>query len=172
METDNKNKELKPRILIAYFTRTGNTEIFANVIKEFVEGDLFRIEPVNRYPNSYQETLKVSKVEIDNHQRPQIKTLVKNIEQYDIIFIGTPNWYSTLAPPVATFLSEHNLSQKKVIPFATHGGGGAARCLVDIGNMCNNAEILKGMVVYSSQAQSSRETISSWLRELKIFDKI
>ena len=154
------------KILIAYYSKTGNTEIFAQVIQEFVGGELFRIEPVNKYPDSYQETLKISKVEIDNHQKPQIVKLVKNIDQYNNIFVGTPNWYSTMAPPVATFLSQHDLSNKKVIPFATHGGGGESRFLIDIGKMSTKADVLKGLVIYSSLARSSKETISSWLRSI------
>jgi flavodoxin len=168
---ESSNNQLH-RILIAYYTRTGNTEIFANVIKEFIGGDLFRIEPVNKYPESYQETLKVSKVEIENHQKPQIKKQVEKIERYNIIFVGTPNWYSTMAPPVATFLSQHNLSQKKVIPFATHGGGGEARCLIDIGKMSTKAEILDGLAIYGSLASSSKETILNWLKDLQIFDDL
>ena len=168
---DSNDKQL-PRILIAYYTRTGNTEIFANVIKEFIGGDLFRIETVNKYPESYQETLKISKVEIDNQQRPQIKRQVEKIDQYNVVFVGTPNWYSTIAPPVATFLTQHNLSQKKVIPFATHGGGGEARCLVDIGKLSTKAEVLEGMAIYSSLATSSKETIKIWLKNLNIFDKL
>jgi flavodoxin len=163
---DNQEK----KILIAYYTRTGNTEIFAQVIQEFIGGDLFRIEPVNKYPESYQETLKVSKIEIDNHQKPQIKRQVETIEKYNVVLVGTPNWYSTMAPPVATFLTQHNLSQKIVIPFATHGGGGEARCLTDIGKLCINANVLRGLVIYGSLATSSKETILTWLKNLQIFN--
>ncbi|NHJ33768.1 MAG: flavodoxin [Asgard group archaeon] len=166
------DKELQLKILIAYYTRTGNTEIFANVIKEFVGGDLFRIEPVNKYPESYQETLKISKIEIDNHQKPQIKRQVEKIDQYNIVFVGTPNWYSTIAPPVATFLTKHNLSKKKVIPYSTHGGGGEGQCLTDIGKLSPKAEVLNGLAIYESLANSSKETILSWLRNLQIFDNL
>lgn len=163
-------KNQQQSILIAYYTRTGNTKTFANVIREIVGGDIFKIEPVNKYPESYQETLRISKIEIENHQKPQIMRTMDRIDQYNIIFVGTPNWYSTMAPPVATFLSLHNLSNKKIIPFATHGGGGEARCLIDMGKMCLKAEILKGLAIYGSQAESSRETINIWLRNLHLFD--
>ncbi|TET75558.1 MAG: flavodoxin, partial [Candidatus Heimdallarchaeota archaeon] len=143
MNTKESDDERLPVILIAYYTRTGNTENFANQIKKSVGGDLFRIETVDEYPPSYQEVLKVSKVEIDNQYKPPIKRLVDNIDQYDIVFVGTPNWYSTMAPPVAAFLSMHDLSEKTIIPFATHGGGGEARCLTDISKMSSQATVLE-----------------------------
>ena len=167
-----ESNDNNPKILIAYYSKTGNTEILANVIRGFVGGDLFRIEPVNKYPESYQETLKISKIEIDNHQKPQITKSVEMIDKYNVIFVGTPNWYSTMAPPVATFLSQHNLSQKKVIPFATHGGGGEAHCLLDIGKMSTNADVLSGLAIYGSQAKTSIETIRVWLRNLQIFGNL
>jgi flavodoxin len=138
---------IREKTLIAYYTRSGNTEKLANQIKNFVGGDLFRIEVVNEYPPSYQEVLKVSKLEIDNQFKPPIKNLVENMDEYDIVFVGTPNWYSTIAPPVATFLSMHDLSEKTIIPFATHGGGGEARCLTDISKMSSQATVLEGIAL-------------------------
>ncbi len=168
----NVTDELQPKILIAYYTRSGNTEEFANQIKNFVGGDLFRIEVVNEYPASYQEVLKVSKVEIDNQYKPPIKSLVENIDQYDIVFVGTPNWYSTMAPPVATFLSIHDLSEKTIIPFATHGGGGEARCLTDIKQMSSQATVLEGLAIYGSQAETTNNIIITWLKKLQLFSNV
>ena len=75
-----------------------------------------------------------------------------------------------MAPPVATFLSQHNLSEKKIIPFATHGGGGEGRCSIDIGKMSSSSNVLKGLVLYGSQAKSSKETIRVWLKDLELLD--
>ncbi len=171
MNSKDSDEKLQLRILIAYYTRTGNTEIFAKQIKKMVGGDLFRIEEVNKYPPSYQEVLKVSKVEIDNNIKPPIKSFVENIGQYNVIFVGTPNWYGTMVPPVATFLDAHDLSEKIIIPFATHGGGGEQRCLTDIKQMSSQTTVLEGIVFYGSQAESSRERIVTWLKRLQIFDK-
>ena len=172
MNTNVTDEELQPKILLAYYTRTGNTEKFANQIKKLVGGDLYRIETVDEYPPSYQDVLKVSKVEIDNQYKPPIKSLVDNINQYDIVFVGTPNWYSTMAPPVATFLSMHDLSEKTIIPFATHGGGGEARCLTDIREMSSQASVLEGTALYGSQAETERRRILEWLKKLQIFNKL
>ena len=172
MNTSEFIEDLQSKILIVYYTRSGNTEKFATRIKNIVGGDLFRIEEVNKYPASYQDVLKVSKIEIDNQEKPPIKGLVENIEQYQIVFVGTPNWYGTMAPPVATFLSMHDLSEKTVIPFATHGGGGEQRCLTDIRKNCSQASVLEGMVFYGSQVETARNQILGWLRDLQIFNNI
>lgn len=172
MNTNETNEKLQSKILIAYYTRSGNTEIFASQIKKFVGGDLFRIETVDEYPPSYQEVLKVSKAEIDNKYKPPIKRIVENIDKYDIVFVGTPNWYGTMAPPVATFLSTHDLSEKTIIPFATHGGGGEQQSLTDIKQMNSQAIVLEGIVFYGSQAETSDDKILLWLRKLQIFNDI
>ena len=169
MSSNDIAEGISVKILIAYYTRTGNTELFAKLIKKLVGGDLFRIEEVNKYPPKYQDVLKVSKLEIDNQTKPPIEGLVENIDEYDIVFVGTPNWYGTMAPPVASFLSMHNLAEKTIIPFATHGGGGETRCLTDISKMSSQATVLDGFAIYGSQADSSSNKILAWLKELKIF---
>ncbi len=168
MKKNESNEKISPKILIAYYTRTGNTETFANQIKKLVGGGLFRIETVDAYPPSYQEVLKVSKVEIDNQYKPPIKRLVENMDQYDVVFVGTPNWYGTMAPPVLTFLSIHDLTNKTIIPFATHGGGGEQRCLTDIERICSEATVCKGLTFYSSQAETKKDRIHKWLSELQL----
>lgn len=168
MKTNVNDVELRSKILIAYYTRTGNTEKLANQIKKLVGGDLFKIETVDEYPPSYQEVLKVSKVEIENQYKPPLKKSVENIDKYDVVFVGTPNWYGTMAPPVLTFLSLHDLANKTIIPFATHGGGGEQRCLTDIERICSEATVCKGLTFYSSQAETKKDRIHKWLSELQL----
>lgn len=147
------------KILIAYFTRTGNTQKIATKIKEIVGGEIFRIEPVEKYPTSYQETLRVSKKEIKKNYKPPLKKKVEDLEKFDTIFIGSPNWYSTIAPPVTTFLSEHNFSGKKIIPFISHGGGGKASCFTDLKIMIPEATVLDGIAIYGAHIESISEDI-------------
>lgn len=159
--------EMSKKILIAYFSHSGNTQEIANRINEFVGGDIFRIEPVKDYPSNYQEVLRVSKVEIDNHIKPDLKE-VKDVEQYDILFIGSPNWYGTVAPPVVSFLANCDFSEKVVIPFITHGGGGVSNCLTDIKKLSSDATILQGIVISGSQVETAHQKIRSWLREIQL----
>ena len=79
---------------------------------------------------------------------------MKNIGKFDLIFIGSPNWYSTIAPPVVTFLSEYDFSGKRVIPFISHGGGGKARCITDLKKMIPEATVLKEIVVYGNHVET------------------
>lgn len=159
------------KILIAYYSHSGSTQEIANQIKELVGGDIFRIEPVKKYPRNYQEVLKVSKVEIDNQVKPALEDKVKDMGYYDSIFVGSPNWYSTIAPPVATFLSEYDLSGKKVIPFVTHGGGGVANCFTDIERMISDATVLEGFVISGSRTGAASQKILEWLKEIQMISK-
>ncbi len=150
-------------ILIAYYSHSGNTQKVAEQIKELVGGTIFRIEPVEKYPRKYQEVLKVSKVEIESGFRPPLKENLENLEKFDTIFVGSPNWYSTIAPPVATFLSEHDLSGKRVIPFVTHGGGGVAHCITDIKRLIGNATMLEGFVISGYRTGRASQILQNWL---------
>jgi len=155
-------------ILIAYYTHSGNTQEIAEQIRELVGGTLFRIEPVEKYPRNYQEVLKVSKVEIDNGTKPPLTKTVDNINQYDSIFVGSPNWYSTIAPPVTTFLSQYDLSGKIVIPFVTHAGGGVARCITDIKKLVPNSTVLEGFVISGSRTATASHKLQEWLRDIQV----
>ena len=159
---------MKGRILIAYYSHSGNTEEIANKIRELVGGDIFRIVPVEKYPRSYQEVLKVSKVEIANGVKPALEGVVDDMEQYDTIFIGSPNWYSTIAPPVATFVSEYDFSGKTVIPFVTHGGGGVAHCITDIKKLIANTSMLEGFVISGSRTGRAKQELEDWLTRIQM----
>jgi len=112
------------KILIVYFSHSGNTRVVANQIQELTGGDIFEIQPVNAYPTDYQTVVDQAKKEINTSYKPPLKTSVKNFESYDIIMVGSPNWWSTIAPPVAAFLTSYNFEGKTIVPFMTHGGGG------------------------------------------------
>ena len=77
-----------------------------------------------------------------------------------------------MAPPVVTFLSKHDFSDKKIIPFASHGGGGEQRCLTDISKVSSSITVLNGIAFYASQAETASSRILEWLRELEIFNSI
>ncbi|MDL2297229.1 NAD(P)H-dependent oxidoreductase, partial [Bacteroidales bacterium OttesenSCG-928-E04] len=117
-QQQSSKKEGEKKILVVYYSWSEgkNTETVARFIQKNTGGDIFEIIPVNDYPDDYQACVDQAKKEINEGFKPALKTKVENIESYDIIFIGTPNWWSTMAPPVATFLSEHNLKGKTVIP--------------------------------------------------------
>ena len=96
------------RILIVYYSRTNNTKAVAEHIRDATKGTVFEIVPERPYPQEYRATTEQAKKEINEGYRPPLKTNLDSIKDYDVIFVGTPNWWSTMAPPVATFLSSHD----------------------------------------------------------------
>ncbi len=159
---------MKKNILIAYYSWSGNTKRIAEIIKEEVGGVPFEIEPETPYPSSYQATVDQAKKEIKDEYKPPIKGKVENMNIFDIVFIGTPNWWSTMAPPVATFLTQYDLSKKTIAPFCTHGGGGQGRIVKDIEKLCPNTEILEIFSVNEGDDKDLKEKISSWLKKIGI----
>ena len=114
------------KVLVAYYSWGGNTKYAAAQIQKATGGTLFEIKPARPYPAEYRECTVQAKKEIQEGFRPELASRVEDIGKYDVIFIGSPNWWSTIAPPVAAFLASYDLSGKTVIPFVTHGGGGMA----------------------------------------------
>lgn len=155
-------------ILIIYYSWSGNTRKIARIIQKEVGGDMVEIIPENPYPSSYNATVEQAKKEIKMDYKPPIKTKIEDIEKYDIIFVGIPNWWSTIAPPVATFLTQHNLSGKTIIPFITHGGGGQGRVVSDIKRLCPESKVLEPLSIYEGGSTDLREKILEWLKKLPI----
>ena len=151
------------KVLVAYFSHSGNTRAMAEFIKETTGGDLFEIQPVENYPTNYQTVVNQAKKEINSNFKPALKTVVADIDPYDFIFVGSPNWWSTIAPPVATFLSSHDLKDKTIVPFITHGGGGAGHCAADIANLCPQSTIAQGFVSLNNSLQRLQDEVNQWL---------
>jgi len=156
------------KILVAYFSRSGNTREIADQIHEKAGGDIFEIQPVNPYPSDYNECVEQAKQELEKGYRPKLKTIVKNIESYDAVFIGYPDWWSTIPAPIVTFLSKCDLSGKTVVPFCTHEGSGLGRSVTDISKLCPKSTLLEGMAIRGSNVKTAQSEVSEWLRKIKI----
>lgn len=109
------------RILVACFTRTGNTQVIAHQIRRALRADLFEIEPAATYPEDYEETVAQAVRERDSGYRPPLKTGVPDIGSYEVVFLGFPIWGETAPPVIRSFLSQHDLAAKALAPFITHG---------------------------------------------------
>ena len=154
------------KILVAYYSYSGNTRFAAEQIQKATGGDLFEIKPVTAYPADYNACVDQAKKEINAGVKPELADNVKEIGKYDVIFVGTPNWWSTMAPPVLSFLSSHNLEGKTVIPFVTHGGGGMARCENDMRKACPKAKFAQGGAFSGGSVKRSPEAIANWVAEV------
>lgn len=147
--------------LIAYFSRAdenytsdgiknlsvGNTEVVANIIHDLTGADLFKIKPVKSYPKDYHETTHLAQIELNNNARPAIKNKLTNTEEYDIIYLGYPNWWGTMSMIVLTFLESINLTGKIIKPFCTHEGSGMGNSESNLKSYFPDAIIKKGLPI-------------------------
>jgi flavodoxin len=131
----------KSKILIAYYSYSGNTKQVAEAIQKAVGGDLFEIKAEGTYPESYRPMTEQAKKEINDGFRPKLLTKVENMAQYDVVFLGSPNWWGTITPQVSSFLDSYDLSGKTVIPFITHGGGGVQNTVTDMTAQCKGCNV-------------------------------
>jgi Flavodoxins len=153
-------------ILIVYYSHSGNTRIIAECIREKTQGDLFEVEPVSPYPTSYNAVVEQAKKEIQAGFRPHLKGTPEGIESYDTVFVGSPIWWHTMAPPVATLLAGCDWAGKTVIPFCTHGGGGEGRMERDIAELCSGADCKTGLVVSGNGGGRLARQVTEWLRAI------
>ena len=151
-------------ILIAYFSKTGNTEEAAKEIQSLTDGTLVEIEPVDAYPDSYQETVDIAQEELESNARPEIKDINEDISAYDTIFVGYPIWWHDAPMAVYTFLEKYDFAGKTVIPFCTSGGSDIEESLTGIRNAVKDVEILEGLTANDS------DDIEPWLQELGILN--
>ena len=154
------------KILIACYSYSGNTRYAAEQIQKATGGVLFEIRPVTAYPADYNACVDQAKKEISAGFKPALAEKVRDLDQYDVVFVGTPNWWSTMAPPVLTFLAENDLAGKTVIPFVTHGGGGMARCERDIRKACPKSKFGKGGAFSGGSIKNSGPALTQWINEV------
>lgn len=182
-ETQETNSmETEKKVLVAFFSHTGenyavgnitkgNTHIIAEMIAEATGGNLFEIVPVKEYPKTYNACVEVAKKEKETGARPAIKGSIA-VENYDIIFLGYPNWWGDMPMPVYTFIEKHRWAGKTVIPFCTHEGSGLSGTEKYIANACKSAEVEKGLAVKGATAQNKQEqarmAVAQWLERMRL----
>lgn len=154
------------KVLVAYYSHSGNTEKIANAIQTITGGTIFKIEPLVAYPTSYNVVVEQAKNEINKGYMPELKNNINNLEEFDIVYLGTPNWWSTIAPPVAKFLLENDLSGKIIAPFCTHGGGGLSGIQREIKKACSDTTIAESFVVYGSGGSDVEELLTNWIKKV------
>ena len=155
-------------ILVAYFSWSGNTETMANLIQQETGGDLFEITPAAPYTNDYNELLDIAQQEQDENARPELASQVENWENYDIVFVGYPDWWSDAPMLIYTFLESYDWTGKMLIPFCTSGGSGFGRSLSHLEASAPGAAILDGLHVQDDDVEHSASEISDWISGLEL----
>lgn len=144
----------------------GNTEYVAAVIREATGGDLFEIKTVHTYPGTHKELIDAAKKESDEDARPALATHIKNLNEYDVVFVGFPNWWYDMPQPLYTFFDEYDFSGKTVVPFCTHGGSRFSDAIKTIREMEKGATVLDGYAIARDHVSSSKDGIQNWLKKI------
>ncbi|MBU9830090.1 flavodoxin [Rahnella sp. FC061912-K] len=165
--TGTANVQGKSRILVAYFSRSGNTRVIAGVIHRSLKTDLFEIEPATPYPEDYFQTVELAKNERTGGIKPALKKSVADIERYETLYLGFPIWGTSVPPVVQTFLSSHNLAGKLIIPFITHGGYGKGDSDDILVSLAPTARREKPLVIECDQERRTTETVNGWLETIR-----
>ncbi|GAA5233609.1 flavodoxin [Verticiella sediminum] len=151
---------------MAYFSRSGNTRVVAGLIHRARGTDLFEIKPARPYPEDYPETVAQASKESDSGYEPALEAKVSAIADYDTVFLGFPIWGETAPPIIRSFLSEHDLSGKTLIPFITHGGYGLGKSQAVLASYAPKARLLDGFVMEMDQERRTMERVTSWLSDV------
>ncbi|WP_313903393.1 flavodoxin [Rhizobium laguerreae] len=155
-----------PRVLVAYFSRTGNTRVIANQIRRARNAALFEINPATPYPEDYQATVAQAAAETESAYLPPLKQIVADIQSYDEVFLGFPIWGMTAPPVIRSFLLAHDLTGKPVVPFVTHGGYGLGNSIGLVEAHAPEATVRRGFSLEADQWKRTLETVSNWLDAL------
>ena len=138
----------------------------SNFIHDAVGGDIVKLETEEPYTDNYNDLLDIAQEEQRENARPALSTKIDNIDEYDTIFLGYPNWWGDMPMPIYTFLDEYDLSGKTIAPFITHGGSGLSGTPENIKKEEPNATVTEGLAVNGSSSRNSQSTVNNWLAEI------
>ena len=176
------NSTLDPdKILIVYLSRTNNTKAIAEIIQRNVGGTLVALQLETPYPENYQATVQQVVKENETGYLPPLKTKIDSIEKYDAIFLGFPTWDMKMPPPMKSFLHQHKLSGKTVIPFNTNAGYGVGSGFQTVIELCPDSKVLEGFemkggvergavyfVIKDEKAKEAETKVKKWLEKIKV----
>jgi len=164
--TANRAQEVK--MLIVFYSHTGNAKFVSEQIQTLTGADVFEIIPVNPYPEDVSAVIERAGQERELGILPPLVGRIDNFADYDVIFLGSPNWFGSLSLPVLSFIDSYDLSGKTVAPFITFGGGGLMNTITDLKALSPNAVILEGFGVSRDDVKNSPPDIAQWLERIGI----
>lgn len=145
----------------------GTTEYMAKVIQEETGADLFEIQTVQEYPTEYRDVTNQASQEKESGFRPELASHIDNIDEYDTIFVGYPNWWGDMPMALYSFFDEYDLSGKTIIPFNSHGGSGFSQTVQSIAELEPDAEVsTEGLSLSRGTVSTSRDVIAEWIANL------
>ena len=157
------------KVLVIYYSLTGNTKSIAEMMREKTGGDLFEIETVKNYPADYSGIIAEAKRELETGELPALKKSPPDMSSYDLILVGSPVWWYTVSTPVMRFLTQADFAGKKVSAFCTHEGG-VGKFFPHFKEQAKNAVVLEGLDLYKPRQAEEGEVskaLDLWLGKLR-----
>ena len=166
--------------LIAYYSRAGenyfggayrriavgNTEKAANMLAELTGGELYKIEQEQPYSEDYKTCIAEAKADLQKKARPEVLNLPDDLDAYDEIYLGYPNYWGTMLMAVYTFLEHYDFTGKTIHPFCTHEGSGLSHTVQDIQKAAPQARVTKGLAIYGSSVDGAKAALENWIQEV------
>ncbi len=170
-------------ILIAFYSRAGenyfggayrriavgNTEKVARMLAGLTGGDLYKIRQAQPYSQDYQTCIAEAKADLQKKARPEVCDLPDNLDAYDEIYLGYPNYWGTMPMAVYTFLEHYDLTGKTIHPFCTHEGSGLSHTVQDIQKAAPGAAVTKGLAIHGSAVDSGKSALENWVKEVRSY---
>ena len=151
--------------LVVYFSWSGNTENVAKSVQSQTDSDIFEIVPATSYRDDYDTVLDVAQEEQKENARPAISGSIENIDQYDVVYVGFPNWWGDMPMILYTFFDTYDLSGKTIAPFCTSGGSGLSGTVNEIKSLEPDASVTEGLHIGSSSSSEPDDAVSQWLND-------
>ena len=174
---NNEQMNNRAKVLIVFFShagenygvgdiKIGNTKLVADEIQRLTGGDEFEIVAEKSYDMPYDALTKLAKEESGKNEKPAFKGEVKDIDQYDTVFIGGPIWWGTYPQVMFTFFDKYNLNGKIIIPFSTHEGSGLGNVVSDLKHIYPKANFKTPFSIYGHECQKDLSKVDKWLKGL------
>ncbi len=154
------------KTLVLFYSWSGNTRRIAKSIAQKTGADLFELQPKTPYPDNYNTVVAQAKQEIQRRYEPPLLPVSVDWSAYDTVYLGTPNWWSTMAPPLYAFLREVMPTDKTIIPFCTHGGGGSGKIAKDIATLCIGCDVLPIFSIQDDGGAGMEQKLEDWLKRI------
>ena len=158
---------MSKKSLVLFCSWSGNTRRIAQIIAEKTGADLRELQPETPYSQNYNAVLSQAKQEIQQKQYPALRPIDMDWNAYDVVYLGTPNWWSSIAPPVSSFLHEVMPTDKTIIPFCTHGGGGEGHIAHDMRSYCIGCDVLPLLSIQGDGGKRAEAQVEQWLKHSK-----
>jgi flavodoxin len=157
------------KVLVIYYSLTGNTKSIAEKIRKKTRGDVFAIETVTAYPSDYSAIVEEAKRELQTGDLPALKKSPPDMSSYGLILVGSPVWWYTVSTPVMSFLRQADFAGRRVSAFCTHEGG-IGKFFPHFQEQAKNAIVLEGLDLYKPRQTGKGEVdqaLGSWLGKLR-----